>query len=234
MDKSKYGIGLILIIIIGLVSFLHSSYFTVEEVHIKGNNLLTRDNIIRVCELNRQVNIFNVEQDRLINKLINLPQVKGAVVKRDLPREVFITVEERVPIAVISNQKSNLVIDKQGWVLNRIDSLNNVSLPLFIDKKLVKENNKVKLNKNSKLAVTYLSKLSKQLLKEIQEFKILSSGNVELLLREGGRVNLGKNFNIEKKAQIFNKIYSDLKQKEVEVEYINLKYNRNIFIKVKK
>ncbi|MGM0501654.1 MAG: cell division protein FtsQ/DivIB [Bacillota bacterium] len=234
MDRSKFGILLILLLIIGLVSFLNSNYFTVREVHIKGNDLLSDKEILEMCDLNEEINIFNVQQEELANKLIELPQVKGAKVKRDLPRDIFITIEERIPTAVISNKKTNLVIDKQGWILDTIKTIDAVDLPVFVDQELVNEGDKVKLTKDSKLAVNYLSKLSKDLLKEVKEFKILTSGNVELLLREGGKVNLGKEFNIDKKAKVFNKIYTDLEQKGVEIEYINLKYNRNIFIKVKK
>ncbi|MBM7557931.1 cell division protein FtsQ/DivIB [Halanaerobacter jeridensis] len=234
MDKSKLGILLLLLFIIGIVSFLNSNYFTVKKVHITGNELLSDKYILKLCNLNRKVNIFNVQQEGLANKLVNLPQVKGAIVKRDLPREVFIKIKERVPVAIISDKSSYVIIDKEGWVLDTLENANNKKYPLFIDKNLKKKKNKVELNKNSQLAVDYLSKLSKKLLEEIQQLKVLSSGEVLLILREGGRVNLGKDFSIAKKAKIFNRIYNDLEKKKVKVKYINLKYNRNIFIKVKK
>ena len=234
MDKSKLGILLLLLFIIGIVSFLNSNYFTVKKVHIIGNELLSDKYILEVCKLNQEINIFNVQQEELANKLVNLPQVKGAVVKRDFPRQVVIKIKERVPIAVISDNSSYVTIDKEGWILNTLDNPADIKFPLFIDKNLKTKENKVELNKNSKLAVNYLSKLSEKLLKEIKEFKVLSSGEVVLTLREGGKVNLGKDFNIAKKAKIFNKIYDDLEKKELKVKYINLKYNRNIFIKIKK
>ena len=234
MDKSKLGILLLLLFIIGIVSFLNSNYFTVKKVHITGNELLSDKYILEVCKLNQEINIFNVQQEELANKLVNLPQVKGAVVKRDFPRQVVIKIKERVPIAVISDNSSYVTIDKEGWILNTLDNPADIKFPLFIDKNLKTKENKVELNKNSKLAVNYLSKLSEKLLKEIKEFKVLSSGEVVLTLREGGKVNLGKDFNIAKKAKIFNKIYDDLEKKELKVKYINLKYNRNIFIKIKK
>ena len=234
MDKSKLGILLLLLFIIGIVSFLNSNYFTVKKVHITGNELLSDKYILEVCKLNQKINIFNVQQEELANKLVNLPQVKGAVVKRDFPRQLVIKIKERVPIAVISDNSSYVTIDKEGWILNTLDNPADIKFPLFIDKNLKTKENKVELNKNSKLAVNYLSKLSEKLLKEIKEFKVLSSGEVVLTLREGGKVNLGKDFNIAKKAKIFNKIYDDLEKKELKVKYINLKYNRNIFIKIKK
>ena len=234
MDKSKLGILLLLLFIIGVVSFLNSNYFTVEKVHIKGNQLLSEQYILKLCKLNKKTNIFNVQQEELANKLVELPQIKGAVVKRNLPREVVIKLKERDPIAVISDNKSFFVIDKQGWILDTLDTAGSEKFPVFIDQNLHKKNNKIKLTKHSKLAVDYLSKLSEKLLQEVQEFKVLSSGEVILILREGGKVNLGKDFKIAKKAKIFNKIYNDLEKKGVKVKYINLKYNRNIFIKVKK
>ncbi|MGM0370350.1 MAG: cell division protein FtsQ/DivIB [Bacillota bacterium] len=234
MDKSKLGILMILLIIIGLVSFLNSNYFIVEEVHIKGNDSLSDKFIVEYSNLDREINIFNVEQEELANQLVDLPQVKGAVVKRSLPRKIYIEIQERVPIAIVSNKSSYLVIDKEAWILDKIDNLNDTKLPLFVDQDLVIKQNKVELTAESELAVNYLSKLSEQLLKEVKEFKIASSQNVELILREGGQVNLGKDFAIDKKAQVFNKIYADLQQKGVKVEHINLEHNQNVFIKTKK
>lgn len=234
MDKSKLGILLLLLFIIGLVSFLNSNYFTVNKVHIKGDQLLSEQYILKLCDLNKKTNIFNVQQEKLANKLVKLPQVKGAVVKRNLPREVVIKLKEREPVVLISDNSSFFMIDKQGWILDTLNTVGSKKLPLFIDENINKENNKIKLTKHSKLAVDYLSKLSEQLLQEVQEFKVRSSGEVILVLREGGKVNLGKELKIAKKAKIFNKIYNDLQNKGVRVKYINLKYNRNIFIKVKK
>jgi len=234
MDKSKLGILMILLLIVGVVSFLNSNYFVVEEVHIKGNDTLSDKFIVEYSNLNQEVNIFNVEQEELANKLVDLAQVKGAVVTRNLPRNIYIEIQERDPVAIVSNQSSYLVIDKEAWILDNIDNLNNTRLPLFVDQDLAIKENKVELTAESKLAVNYLSKLSKQLLEEVEEFKIVSSQNVELILRSGGKVNLGKNFIVDKKAKVFNKIYADLQQKGVEVDYINLQHNRNVFIKTKK
>jgi cell division protein FtsQ len=225
---------MILLIIVGLVSFLNSNYFIVEEVHIKGNDVLSDKFIVEYSNLNQEVNIFNVEQEELANKLVDLAPVKGAVVTRNLPRNIYIEIQERVPVAIVSNKSSYLVIDKEAWILDNIDNLKDTRLPLFVDQDLVIKQNKVELTAESKLAVSYLSKLSEQLLEEVEEFKIVSSQNVELILREGGKVNLGKDFIVDKKAKVFNKIYADLQRKGVEVEYINLQHNRNVFIKTKK
>ena len=233
MDKSKLVILLLLLFIIGVVSFLNSNYFRVEKVHITGNELLSDKYILKLCELEKEINIFNVQQEELANRLVDLPQVKGAVVQRNLPREISIKIQERVPVAVISDNSSYLMIDKEGWILDTLNTAANIKLPLFIDKKLKHNKDKVALTENSSLAVDYLSRLSQKLLQEVQEFKVLSSGEVVLTLREGGKVNLGKDFVIAKKAKIFNRVYSDIQQKGVGIKYINLKYNKNIFIEIK-
>ena len=234
MDKSKLVILLLLLFIIGIVSFLNSSYFIVEKVHIKGNELLSDQYIIEFCNLDREVNVFNIQQEKLANKLVSLPQIKGAVIHRNLPRQVVIRIKERVPVAIISNESSYLVINKEGCILKALDNTADMDLPLFVDVNLERGKKKVKLTKNSKLAVDYLSKLSNSSLGQIQEFKIDSTGEVILILRDGGKVNLGKKFNITRKAKIFNKVYSDIQKKGVGIKYINLKYNKNIFIKLKK
>ncbi|MFO7819707.1 MAG: FtsQ-type POTRA domain-containing protein [Halanaerobacter sp.] len=232
MGKSKLVILLLLLSIIGIVSFLNSNYFKVEKVHIRGNELLSDKYILKLCELEEEINIFNVQQEELANRLVDLPQVKGAVVQRNLPREIVIKIQERAPVAVISDNSSYLIIDKEGWILDTLNTIENIRLPLFVDKELKHKKDRVALTEDSSLAVDYLSRLSKNLLQEVQEFKVLSSGEVVLTLREGGKVNLGKNFVIAKKANIFNEVYSDLQQKEVGIEHINLKYNKNIFIEI--
>ncbi len=92
--------------------------FAVSEVSIKGNNLTERTEILRAAGNIRGANILKIDLFDTAVKVSALEMVEYAVVKKIPPSTIEITVNERAPVAIISDNSRRLIADKDGY---RID-----------------------------------------------------------------------------------------------------------------
>ncbi|PRX31111.1 cell division protein FtsQ [Orenia metallireducens] len=235
MDKHKtiYLITIGLLLILGLVSLVNSNYFQVEDIEIEGNKLLSDEYIITYCDL-EDINIFNIDRQKLANKLVELPQIKGVVITRDLPKKLIIEVNERRPIAIVGIQSSYQIIDSEGQVIATTKNLAYWNLPLVTGVEVINDGKQLKISSEIKKAISYLGMLSDQLLKDISELNISKGDGLQLFLVDGGIVKLSSNFDNKAKSKIFTSVYNDLKSKGQKIEYIDLRYGNNVIVHLAK
>ncbi|MCK8827144.1 cell division protein FtsQ/DivIB [Natroniella acetigena] len=234
MDKHYvYIITLCLLVIFAIIGIMNSEIFKIENIEVNGNDLLTDKEIIDYSNLEGDINIFSLESKQIADKLIQLSQIQGAVVTRSFPREVIIEINERRAIGIVGNENSYLIIDSEGWILDDSYRLSDWRLPLITGSDILIENEKIKLNKMLEKTTRYLNLLNNSILEEISEINITAEDEIKLFLRDGGEVRLGDGFDLKYKAEVFTAIYQDLKDKNLEVDYIDLRYQKNKVVKVK-
>ncbi len=233
MDKQNFiylVLGLLLLIL-GLLAFSNSNFFQVDQLIIDGNKLLKEEYIIDYTDVIAK-NIFKIDRQELADKLLKLPQIKGVAIDRYLPNQLQIRINERRAVAIIGVDSSYQIIDKEGWILATTKNLSYWKLPLITGVEVLKEKRKVESSQAFKLAIDYLGLLATDTLEGITELNISKEKGVELFLDDDGVVKLGKNFDINKKSEIFSTIYQDLKNKDRAVEYIDLRYKENVVVKL--
>lgn len=232
MDKQTVLIIVGLVIILILINLLHSDVFEIKEIEIKGNELITDNYILNFSDLNQGTNIFAMDCQKIKEKLSLLPQFKEVLVFRKLPNKIVIEVTEREPIAIIPLQSSYCLINKEGWILKIINNLSQQQWPVVEGIEVERERKKIQVTEDLKVAIELLLKLTAEISQEIEKVKILKSG-FRLELASGGIVKLGQDFDVEKKAEVFISIYQDIKERNLEIEYVDLRYNKHSFIKTK-
>lgn len=235
MDKLNiYLIIALLLLILGVVSFINSSFFEISEIEISNNNLLSREEIIEAASIDdTSANIFYLNYQKLAKNLNDLPEIKGVKIDRKLPNQLEIEINERRPLLIIENE-TEFMIAKDGKNLGYYEQLAE-NLPRIkledyeIEGKKIKINNKLQENFTTALQILY--NLNDGVLEEISEFEF--EEEINLILSNGGKVRFGDEFNPEKRAESFSLIFSDLETKGLEVEYIDLRYGRNIAVKTR-
>ena len=233
MDKQTILIIVGLIIILILINLLHSNVFEIQEIQIEGNQLMTDNYILNFSGLDQGTNIFAIDCQEIQEKLLLLPQFEEVSVFRKLPNKIIVEVIERKPIAIIPLQSSSYcLINKEGWMLKVINNLSQQQWPIVEGIEVERERKKIQLNEDLKVAIKLLRKLTLEIRQEIKKVKVLKSG-FRLELAKGGIVKLGQDFVPKKKARVFTSIYQDIKEKNLEVEYVDLRYNKHSFIKTK-
>ena len=126
--KNKFSLSFILILILlGLVSylFIFHQFFQVKEIKISGSQKVLAIDIKNFIEkeINKKLlfvsskSIFLVNEKALKNSLLReFPKIGKIVLKRRLPAELVVSLEDRKPIANWCLEEKCFLIDKEGII----------------------------------------------------------------------------------------------------------------------
>mgnify|MGYP000930992345 CR=1 FL=1 len=123
-----------LLLAAGLVVFARSSFFIVEKIDVTGNNKYSEKELILKTGLVPGENVFIMLGEKpknllkfrfsdLEQQVLNsMPYVKSVSIRPALPTAIKIKVEERTPFAVLEANGKNLLVDREGFVLEVLDN----------------------------------------------------------------------------------------------------------------
>lgn len=94
-----------------------SAAFNVEKIEIRGNNILTREEILALANLKTPQRIFDIDLAAMEKRIQRHPFVKEVSVVRSFPATLKIYVIEREPIVSLSSSKELLYLDSHGYLL---------------------------------------------------------------------------------------------------------------------
>ncbi len=124
--KKHYFLRLLIVILViyGLYRFATSSFFDVQMFRVENNTYYTAEQIIQRSGAQKGVNIFfDVSTKEMQRALLQDPYIKEVKVKRDLPDTIKFDVSERSERAFIYLGGQYVIIDPNGLVLRKTDTL---------------------------------------------------------------------------------------------------------------
>ncbi len=101
-----------------LYAFMMSSYFDVEKIKVEGVVNFSDEQIVEMSGLKTGKNIFKIKAGKAEDRIETDPHIAKATIKRDLPKTLVITVEERLPAAQVPYDEQYVVIDGNGYILS--------------------------------------------------------------------------------------------------------------------
>lgn len=105
-------------VIVGVIVFLNSSYFDVENIEVEGNAYFENNQIINMANATKGGNIFwGSNKGEIKDRLLDNSYIEDVDVSMSLPRTLVITVTERKQEAYIKFKKKYIVLDGKGIVL---------------------------------------------------------------------------------------------------------------------
>lgn len=132
---------IITILFIGIMIFIYSSVFNIKNIVIKNNSKTSAEEIIKLSELNNNINIFKVSQKSLEKKLKQNPYIESIDVKKSLNGILTITIKERMPTYILKFANAYVYINNQGYILEIADNM--LELPVIIGFKTSTDNIKI-------------------------------------------------------------------------------------------
>ncbi len=123
-----------LLFVTGIIVFARSSFFTVEKIDVTGNNKYSEKELVVNTGLvpgknvfmmlgEKPKNLLNFSFNDLEQKVLNsMPYIKSVSIRPALPATIKIKVQERTPFAVLEVNSKNLLVDREGYVLEVLDS----------------------------------------------------------------------------------------------------------------
>ena len=125
---------LFVLIVGGIIIFAKSSFFIVNKIETDGNKKYSANELILSTGLVPGGNVFNMLGEKPKNLLTlsfndleqevlnTMPYIKSVSIRPALPKSIKIKVQERTPYAVLDNKGTYLLIDREGYVLELLDS----------------------------------------------------------------------------------------------------------------
>lgn len=131
----KFGILMMIVTGTCIVIFLQahawmkrSTYFVLKRISVQGNYLLSRKEIASSLKLPENPHLFNISLDEIKRQISLHPWIRNVKVGRGFPSTLKITVEERMPVAMILG-KVTMLVDGDGILLSPSENIRVYDVP---------------------------------------------------------------------------------------------------------
>ena len=124
----KFILIFILLVSLFITLCLKLSYFNVSEIKVHNNKNLSVEEIIKLSNINKGSNIFYLNTKESMTNILKNSYVLDVNIKRKLPSNIDITVEERVAAFYAIKGNGFIIVGKDGVVLEEKQKLNNIEL----------------------------------------------------------------------------------------------------------
>ena len=167
--------------------------------------------------------IFFIPIQEISKNLYQNKWIKDFTIKNDYKNTINVNIVESIPIGIYFNGEDNLLFDKNGEV---IDSLNS-NYNLYFDLIIFEGNNSL-FNAN-----TFLNSLPLLLQNEIKKAIYINNRRWDVKLRNGINIKLSEN-NVLDSFNNYDKFYKNVSNQELaEIEMIDLRLPKQIIFKFK-
>lgn len=224
MDRKVIIILTVLLLIVGMVLTMHSSYFEVKSIQVIGTDILTEEEVIAASGVSKGLNIFLLPGRETANRLMNYVRIKGVKLERDLPDTLIIRINERAGLGLFPTEDNRwMELSLDGTLLEVYDAKAYLpSLPRITGISPAIRGQQVKMTEN-------LSKLL-FLLKELHRLGIVMTSvsyhmeDLQVRLKSGTLIHFGHIASIEQNLTIFEKTWLSLQISPEKIKYFDFRY----------
>ena len=197
------GLALVTSVAVGLIAFVNSSWFDVDEIVVVGNERAAADAIAEASGIRIGQGLLEVDLDTAARSVEVVPWVGTAEVTRSWTGGIEITVVERPPSAVIPAGDRFALVDDHGRQLEIVDRRLDGYLPI---RGIEGSGIAGEPAPDAILPVVALAEaLTGDLLERVAAIAVVD-GEITLELVDGGRAVLGDGTELGAKLQAFETV----------------------------
>ncbi|HHZ14253.1 MAG: cell division protein FtsQ/DivIB [Caldicoprobacterales bacterium] len=204
--KKRRHAFLVLLLLLGItgIVFIGTDGFQIKEVTIVGNGKISKEDIIKRAGIPHNQNIFKLNKQLIKERLETEPYLEVLSIKRQYPNGVIITVREKEAAGVIPYLNSYYVIDRDCYIMEIADSLDNCQYPLIRGVQISNFLVGKRLIASDEYQLKVLSRILESLKDlgledQISEIIVDNPEDVELILISGMRAKIGQAIEVDKK-----------------------------------
>ena len=244
--RVKLIIIIIVMAVLGFIWFFYSSsFFNIKSVTISGNNRIQSFEIEELfweqadkrrflLGSQRNINLFN--ENKFINTLNQLYNFENLSVKKNLPGDVIVSLEEKNYSLIWLESDNYYYIDESGSIISQIDLLEikQKNYPLIENRGEIKV-----FEKNIKIDVVELNfivKLFNEFKKDYKNYKIdrfildNDINTIKLALIDGPLIYFNTKEDVNKQTDKLSVIINEkLKDNFLNKIYIDLRYGDRVY-----
>ncbi|HHX02340.1 MAG TPA: FtsQ-type POTRA domain-containing protein [Firmicutes bacterium] len=203
---------IIIIIVLATYAFLNSGYFALGELEWVGLTFLSPSDLFEQTQL-PQGNVFRIDKQALEEEITAHVWVKTAHVTWSWPNHLTVQVTERQPIALVINNDSWFLLDREGVLLPPPRGFSYGSLPLVT-------NADVEASEHLISVARLLSRLPAGLYENVSEW---NSKEQTLITRSGTQILLGSLRELDRKVATLELVLEELAKQKVIPKKIDLR-----------
>lgn len=138
--KTLYAVGLLGLFVAGCAGLfvlvrelgpLTKEWFAVRKVTVEGLDHVTRREVMARLALKPDTTLYSLNPAWLAERVRQHPWIKDAAITLVPFHEIRVTVTERSPSAVVRTMTENLLADEEGYILARLGTKDDASLPML-------------------------------------------------------------------------------------------------------
>jgi cell division protein FtsQ len=241
--KTMGKFGAFLLMVLFMLSVFVYAYtsdkFNLRSVTFHGCKETNPKRMESVIRRNFPANILRINLGELKGRLEQEPWVKRVEIRRVLPSDLVIYVQERTPSAIIEFRGELMLADQDGMMLDRYDPrFGRLDMPVFKGVvgedaegyRLYQEGNAARIRRGLQM-LAEIESGSPQETRKISEVDIYDPENLKILLVDDtAEVFLGEKDYLKRFRTLMENMqqYRDLKDQYTEIESIDLRMEDKI------
>lgn len=219
---------------IGIYKFTHRPGMAFGEIVIHGTKKIQAEDVVRMANSQMPVNLFTVGAGTVEYALNHDIRFFNAKANYKWPNKLEISVQEREPALYVANSYNGyIMVDYKGTVMSVTNSIPDSKAPLLVGEQcgnaFVGDD---VANERVDSILKFLLSINSEARKQIAELMMDDDKTVRLQLRNGLLLRLGRAEDMPDKAPMFNTVFNEIKDKNIQAEYIDLQFKKP-FIKLK-
>jgi cell division protein FtsQ len=235
----KFGFITLLVVIVGLIvsANLWKTSLRVQRVTVEGNRIVETAEIMQLVRIQKNTQLQDIDLTAVRKDILSHHFIKDAVVERDLPATLKITITERLPLAIV-NSAEILYLDEDGVVLPHSISKQLFDLPVLsgISPEIALAPGGTINNPDVHEALQILatSKLvSKELYHLISEVRLRSGGDIMLYAAEWGVPIIFGRGDIANKLVRLEAFWNDIVREKgsQRLQYVDLRFDDQVVVR---
>jgi cell division protein FtsQ len=235
----KFGFITLLVVVVGLIvsANLWKTSLRVQRVTVEGNRIVETAEIMQLVRIQKNTQLQDIDLTAVQKDILSHHFIKDAVVERDLPATLKITITERLPLAIV-NSAEILYLDEDGVVLPHSISKQLFDLPVLsgISPEIALAPGGTINNPDVHEALQILatSKLvSKELYHLISEVQLRSGGDIVLYAAEWGVPIIFGRGDIANKLVRLEAFWNDIAREKgsQRLQYVDLRFDDQVVVR---
>lgn len=106
--------------------------FTLSEVYVYGRNNTESQRLLEQIQLKKGDSILKFSPDEIRDHIKQISWVRDVTVQRKLPDSLYISIEERVPIALWQHRQKHYLVDADGVIISDKNIQSYAHLPVVV------------------------------------------------------------------------------------------------------
>lgn len=205
-----------------------SEFFLIENISVEGNYIISTEEIINTSGIDIASHIFNYSKNESEDRIGNFSYIKNVEIKRSLPKDVHIVIEEREAYLQFAHLSSYLLVDKEGYILEIRDSQVE-GLPIFKGFNIedYSRDNILDEVEVKKLESFIIDEDTADIVSKMSEIVYEDDYNIKINLINGISVAFGQLNNVKYKLALLNDILTHVEENQINTDTILMNKGEN-------